>query len=206
MILVIDNYDSFTYNLVQMISTLTQEEILVKTNDDASLKQLHLLSPSAIILSPGPGKPDSAGLTKEIIKTYSGKIPILGICLGLQCIAEVFGGKVEHATSMKHGIVDVIHHNSSSLFHKLPPQFNAVRYHSLSVNLCASKELQAIAVAPSDQTIMAAKHISHTTIGLQFHPESYGTEYGSELIQNFLILKEEFNGTLNEVPYQTNQK
>ncbi|MCK8061415.1 MULTISPECIES: aminodeoxychorismate/anthranilate synthase component II [unclassified Fusibacter] len=194
MILVIDNYDSFTYNLVQMIRVLTSEELLVLKNDNPQLKNPQALTPSALVISPGPGRPESAGYTKDMIQSFSGRVPILGVCLGLQCIAEVFSGQVNPSPTIKHGVKDLVIHTGDALFSGLPHNFYAVRYHSLAVDVSKCVELQVLASAPSDNTVMAVKHVKHPTYGLQFHPESYGTDDGEVILKNFLRLKEAFSG------------
>ncbi|MCX7657432.1 MAG: bifunctional anthranilate synthase component II/anthranilate phosphoribosyltransferase [Oscillospiraceae bacterium] len=186
MILLIDNYDSFTYNLYQMIGEL-YEDILVKRNDEITIEEIKKLSPKAIIISPGPGFPADAGISVEAVREFSGKVPILGICLGHQAIAEAFGGKIIHAKAPVHGKASEVKINTSCpLFYDLASEITVARYHSLvadSVTLPSC--LSAIGTDELGQ-IMALKHKTHPTYGLQFHPESILTETGSKMLSNFL--------------------
>ncbi len=187
MILVIDNYDSFTYNLVQYIGELVEGTgIKVFRNDDITISDIDTLSPERIIISPGPGNPDNAGLSMDIVRSFYKDIPILGVCLGHQVIAQVFGGKVIGAQTLMHGKPSLINHCCTGLFEGICNPFQAVRYHSLSVdkeNFPCDLELSATA---DDGEIMALKHKEYPVWGVQFHPESILTENGKKIIANFL--------------------
>jgi anthranilate synthase/aminodeoxychorismate synthase-like glutamine amidotransferase len=183
MVLIIDNYDSFTYNLYQAIAALGQETEVVK-HDKITLKQIEELKPSHIVISPGPKQPKSSGISNEVIKHFYRSIPILGVCLGHQCIGEVFGSNIVHAKVVMHGKVDQIYHNSSSLFKSMPNPFNAARYNSLVID-CVPKNFEKLAWS-SDGSIMAIKHRDYELFGVQFHPESFMTPVGGIIIKEFL--------------------
>jgi anthranilate synthase/aminodeoxychorismate synthase-like glutamine amidotransferase len=186
-ILMIDNYDSFTWNLVQYLGELGNEPRVVR-NDEISVKDALAMAPDAIVISPGPGRPDDAGISKELIHEASGSIPILGVCLGHQCIGEVFGGKVVRAERLVHGKTSAVIHNGRGIFLDIDNPFQATRYHSL---LVAREDLppvlQLMAWTPENE-IMSIRHQSHETWGVQFHPESILTTHGKELLRNFLRL------------------
>ena len=186
-VLVIDNYDSFTYNLVQYLGELKQD-IKVFRNDEISLKEIKNLKPEYIVISPGPGRPDDAGICKDLIKLFAGKIPILGVCLGHQCIGEVFGGKVINAPELMHGKTSEIFHNGKSIFSGIANPFTATRYHSLIVDLKGLENtLLEVTAKTKDNLVMALEHKEFKNlIGVQFHPESILTKYGHELLINFL--------------------
>ena len=188
MLLVIDNYDSFTYNLVQYLGELGAE-MRVFLNDEVSLDEIeNELKPAKILISPGPGTPDDAGISLDVLKKFSGQIPILGVCLGHQAIAQVFGGKVVRAPEPVHGKPVEIRHDGKTIFAGLDQGFHAGRYHSLIVereSLPASLEISA---ASPDGLIMALRHKVQKTEGVQFHPESILTPEGKKLLQNFLNL------------------
>ncbi|MFE8702718.1 anthranilate synthase component II [Cytobacillus sp. FJAT-54145] len=187
MILLIDNYDSFTFNLYQYLGELG-EEIIVKRNDQISLDEIEQLNPSAIVLSPGPGRPENAGLCVEIIKHFYKKIPILGICLGHQAIGYAFGGRIEKAQKVMHGKVSNITHAGSHLFQYLSQPLEIMRYHSLVIEKGSLPGyFKVIAKSMDDQEIMAIKHERFPLYGLQFHPESVGTSTGKQMLQNFLM-------------------
>lgn len=187
MILLIDNYDSFTFNLYQYLGEIG-EEMIVFRNDQLSIEQVQKLNPKAILLSPGPGKPEDAGMCVEIIQTLYSKIPILGICLGHQAIGVAFGGIVKPAKNIKHGKTSFITHNGKGIFDNLPSPLEVMRYHSLAINKSSlPSELESIAISMDDQEIMAIKHIHYPVFGLQFHPESIGTPSGKQLLKNFLF-------------------
>ena len=184
MLLVVDNYDSFTYNLVQYLGELGHKPCVLR-NDKISLEDLRREPPSSIVISPGPGTPREAGLTLEIIKEFAGKTPILGVCLGHQAIGEAFGGKVVKAAVPMHGKVSSIYHSGEGIFTDIASPFSAVRYHSLI--LCEESlpvELR-ITARSEDGLIMAVSHKEYLMVGLQFHPESIMTEAGRNIIANF---------------------
>lgn len=189
-VLVIDNYDSFTYNLVQYLGELKQE-VLVYRNDEITIDEIKNIKPSHILISPGPGRPDNAGISKSIIKEFAGKIPILGVCLGHQCIGEVYGGKVTNAPELMHGKTSEIFHDGDSLFKELKNPFTATRYHSLIVDITSIENLPLRVTAKTkDNLIMALEHKNHKNlVGVQFHPESILTEFGHKMLSNFLALK-----------------
>jgi len=185
MILVIDNYDSFTYNLVQYMGELGGE-LKVYRNDRVSMDEINALSPGKIVISPGPGRPDDAGISKMVIEEYTGKVPILGVCLGHQSIAEVFGGKVVRCGRIMHGKVSSIHHNGTGIFREIPSPFTATRYHSLVVDPGTLKAPLELIAWTEENEVMGIKHQDHPVWGVQFHPESILTEEGKKLLKNFL--------------------
>lgn len=186
MILLIDNYDSFTYNLYQYFGELG-EEMKVIRNDQLSIEDINELKPEAIVLSPGPGRPENAGVCVEVIKNFYHSIPILGICLGHQAIGYAFGGTIERAQTIMHGKTSVISHEESDLFVNLPQQLEVMRYHSLVIKQqTLSDELVPLAISEEDHELMAIKHKQFPLYGLQFHPESVGTLYGKQILANFL--------------------
>ena len=186
MILLIDNYDSFTYNLYQAVGVMVSD-IKVVRNDEITVDEIEKLAPQAIIISPGPCTPDKAGISEEAIKRFSGRIPILGICLGHQAICEAFGGKIIRADKQLHGKqTSVLIDNKSPLFEELPSAIDVARYHSLIAERETLPECLKIIAAASDGTVMAVKHKEHTTYGMQFHPESILTPVGSQILANFL--------------------
>lgn len=183
MYLLIDNYDSFTYNLYQIFS----EEgirLLVKRNDAITVKEIKSLKPDKIIISPGPKTPKDAGISNDVIREFSANIPILGICLGHQCIAEVFGGKITRVSELVHGKTSTVHHNEKGIFKNVPNPFSGARYHSLkAIDLPDSLERTAWT---EDGIIMGLRHKELPVTGLQFHPESFLTEKGKTIIRNFI--------------------
>ncbi len=186
MTLMIDNFDSFTYNLVQAVAA-RGEEVVVRRNNAVDIGAVHALNPRAIIVSPGPGDPDDAGVSVEIIRHFAGRIPILGVCLGHQCLAYAFGGKIVPAKKVMHGKLSRISHDGTGLFEGLPAGFSAVRYHSLAVeeeSLPAS--LRVCARTEDDGEIMAITDDERALFGVQFHPESIATEYGEQLLMHFI--------------------
>lgn len=185
MILLIDNYDSFSYNLFQLVGTLNPD-IRVVRNDLLSVPEIEALSPEAVLLSPGPGRPADAGICEEAVQKLSGKIPILGVCLGHQAICEAFGGTVGYAKALMHGKSSLTKlAPSCPLFQDLPPEIPVARYHSLAAQEPLPLDLEAAAVA-EDGEIMALQHKTHPTFGLQFHPESILTPDGETILKNFL--------------------
>ncbi|MDQ6950795.1 MAG: aminodeoxychorismate/anthranilate synthase component II [Mariprofundales bacterium] len=183
-ILVIDNYDSFTYNLVQYLGELGQEP-LVYRNDKIDLAGIEALTPARILISPGPCTPDEAGISMAVIHHFSGKLPILGVCLGHQSIAQVFGGQVVRAPRLMHGKTSPIVHDGSGVFASLPSPFTATRYHSLIVAEPLPEILLRTAWTAEGE-LMGLRHRHHPTFGLQFHPESILTEHGHQMLKNFL--------------------
>jgi anthranilate synthase/aminodeoxychorismate synthase-like glutamine amidotransferase len=184
MILVIDNYDSFTFNLVQYLGELG-ELPEVHRNDRISLDDIAAMRPSHILISPGPCTPLEAGISVDTIRRFSGEIPILGVCLGHQSIAEAFGGKVVRAPRLMHGKTSPIHHDGSGIFADIPSPFTATRYHSLIVEEPLPDMLRRTAWTAEGE-LMGLAHIAHPTFGVQFHPESILTEYGHAMLKNFL--------------------
>ncbi|MBX9743098.1 MAG: aminodeoxychorismate/anthranilate synthase component II [Chthoniobacterales bacterium] len=183
--LVIDNYDSFTYNLVHYFGELGAQPV-VYHHDQISIEEIQRLAPKWLCISPGPGTPSEAGISKEVIRAFAGKIPILGVCLGHQCIAEVFGGKIVRATQLLHGKTSLIHHNGQDLFHGLPNPFSATRYHSLLVERSSFPECLEITAQTAEEEMMGLRHRTLPVWGVQFHPESILTTHGKELLKNFL--------------------
>ncbi|CEG27502.1 anthranilate synthase component II [Bacillus sp. B-jedd] len=196
MILLIDNYDSFTFNLYQYLGILGQKVVIFR-NDKISIKEIQKLDPTAIVLSPGPGGPGQAGICLSLVRELHGIYPILGICLGHQIIAKSFGGMVRKARSIRHGKISTISHNKSHLFEGLPEKINVMRYHSLSVGKSEfPNELMIDAESEDDGEVMAIHHHDFPVYGIQFHPESIGTEFGMQILANFL--KEAKRGNRHE--------
>ena len=184
MTLVIDNYDSFTFNLVQMVGAI-DSNIIVKRNDTFTLDEIKYLNPSKIIISPGPGKPNDAGLCKDVIKYLGKDIPILGVCLGHQAIGEAFGAKIRQSNDIFHGKISNITHFKDRLFNDIEEEFSAARYHSLIIDGSTLPNTLKKIAQLQDGTIMGVKHKVYPIIGIQFHPESYSTDCGSQIIKNF---------------------
>lgn len=185
MILIIDNYDSFTYNLVHLVARHT-DDYAVYRNDVLSIDEISALNPSHILISPGPGRPEDAGISEQIIRELGPTIPILGVCLGHQAIGNVFGGSVVYAPSLMHGKVSLIHHDGKGVFDGVPQDFVATRYHSLVVDeLSLPDDLEITARTP-DGVIMGLRHKQYPIEGIQFHPESILTIEGPKLIENWL--------------------
>ncbi|HNX80916.1 MAG TPA: aminodeoxychorismate/anthranilate synthase component II [Candidatus Omnitrophota bacterium] len=185
MLLMIDNYDSFTYNLVQYFSE-AGAQVEVYRNDAISIEKIKGLAPEKIVISPGPGRPENAGISCECIKTFAGKIPLLGVCLGHQAIGFVYGGRIVNAKTLMHGKTSRIFHNGTSIFHGLPNPFEATRYHSLLVERESfPSELEVIAWT-KEKEIMGLRHRTHAVWGVQFHPESILTKSGMQLLTQFL--------------------
>jgi anthranilate synthase/aminodeoxychorismate synthase-like glutamine amidotransferase len=189
MILVIDNYDSFTYNLVQYLGGLGVEPTVFR-NDEISIAKIRRLRPLKIVISPGPCTPREAGISNDVIREFSGQIPILGVCLGHQCIGAVFGGKVVVARRIMHGKTSLIHHDGKTIFRNLTNPFVATRYHSLLVERKHLPTVLEITAWTREGEIMGLKHRKHPTWGVQFHPESILTEEGMKLLRNFVMVKE----------------
>lgn len=185
MILVIDNYDSFTYNLVQYLGEMGAE-IDVRRNDAVSLEDIAQMAPDKILLSPGPGTPDDAGITLDVIRTFGPRIPIFGVCLGQQAIGQALGGKVVRAERLMHGKTSPITHNGEGVFAGLPSPFEATRYHSLIVERASLPSTLTITAQTEDGEIMGLKHTTWPLEGVQFHPESVLTTHGKQMLRNFL--------------------
>jgi anthranilate synthase/aminodeoxychorismate synthase-like glutamine amidotransferase len=189
MLLVIDNYDSFTYNLVQYFGELKAAPMVYR-NDRITLKKIRQLKPTQIVISPGPCTPKEAGISNEVIQTFSGTVPILGVCLGHQCIGYVFGGRVVRAKRIMHGKISEIFHNRRNLFQGLPSPFIATRYHSLLVEKRSFPRELEITAWTKQGEIMGIRHRRHATWGVQFHPESILTDHGKNILKNFLKLSQ----------------
>ena len=185
MLLMIDNYDSFTYNLVQYLGELGQH-VAVYRNDQITLNDIDALAPSHIVISPGPCTPNEAGISVELAEVYGGEIPILGVCLGHQSIAQAFGGRVIRAQNLMHGKTSMISHCEAGLFAGLPSPFQATRYHSLVVERSSLPECFEITATAEDGEIMALRHQRYPVVGVQFHPESILTQHGHRLLDNFI--------------------
>jgi anthranilate synthase component 2 len=189
MILLIDNYDSFSYNLYQYVGTINKDVRVIK-NDEMTIKEIEELNSSHLIISPGPGRPAVAGICEEAIKYFKGKIPILGICLGHQAICEVFGAKITYAKTLKHGKTSNIHiANGSPVFKGLSPVLRAARYHSLVADRATIPDELLVIAEDEESQVMGVKHQDCDLYGLQFHPESVLTKNGMTIIENFLNLK-----------------
>jgi anthranilate synthase component 2 len=184
----IDNYDSFTYNLVQYFAELG-EEVKVFRNDEISLEEIAKINPARICISPGPCSPAEAGISVATIQRYAGKIPILGVCLGHQAIGEAFGGKIIRAQKVMHGKTDDVYHNGAGVFKDLPNPFKVTRYHSLAIEKSSLPAVLEITATSSDGEIMGVRHKELAVEGVQFHPESILSEHGHALLKNFLQAK-----------------
>ncbi len=187
MLLLIDNYDSFTYNLFQYLSQLG-EEVWVVRNDQVSLGEIEARSPQRIVISPGPGTPERAGISNDVIRQFGNRLPILGVCLGHQCIGYSYGARVDRASKIMHGKSSLIHHNGKGVLSGLPNPFPAIRYHSLAVMRDALPECLEVSAWTSNGIIMGLRHRRFPVEGVQFHPESIMTEVGKDLLRNFLQL------------------
>ena len=185
MILIIDNYDSFTYNLVQYLGEMG-EELKVFRNDEISVAQIKRLRPSRIVISPGPGSPKDAGVSNEVIRVLGSKIPVLGVCLGHQCIGEVFGGKVSGAERLMHGKTSQIYHDGKGIFKNIDNPFVATRYHSLLVQKKGLPKDLEVTARTKEKEIMGLRHRKYPIFGVQFHPESILTKAGKDILKNFL--------------------
>lgn len=188
-LLMIDNYDSFTFNLVQYFIELGVPVQVVR-NDEVTLEEVENIAPDYIVISPGPCSPKEAGISRAIIAEFAGKIPILGVCLGHQCIADVFGGQVTRSHAVRHGKTSLVHHDGSGLFAGLPSPITVARYHSLQVaeeDLPEALTVNAWAMEEDRRVIMGIRHQAESVHGVQFHPESFLTEHGHEMLRNFLF-------------------
>ena len=188
MLLMIDNYDSFTYNLVQYFGELGSD-VKVFRNDEITLDQIAALSPSHLCISPGPCSPSQAGISIAAIQQFAGKVPILGVCLGHQAIGEAFGGDVVRAKQVMHGKVDTIHSKRRGVFQGLPASFQVTRYHSLAISKDTLPSCLEVTAVTDDEEIMGVRHKTLAVEGVQFHPESILSEYGHELLNNFLKMR-----------------
>ena len=184
-VLVIDNYDSFVYNLVQYLGELGAEP-LVHRCDELSLDEIAALDPDAVLISPGPGRPEDAGLSNAVIEQFAGERPVLGVCLGHQCIGQVYGGDVVRAPEIMHGKTSLIHHDGTGVFAGLPSPFEATRYHSLVVDRDSVPDELAVTAWTADGVVMGLRHRTLAVEGVQFHPESILTASGHDLLRNFL--------------------
>ena len=187
MLLILDNYDSFTYNLVQYFGELGCKPV-VRRNDAISVDEIAKLKPTHICISPGPGRPAEAGISEEVVRRFGSSVPLLGVCLGHQCIAEVFGGQVVQAERLMHGKTSEIHHDGSGVFAGLPSPFSATRYHSLIVAPETLPNELAVSAKTAEGEIMGLQHREFPLHGVQFHPESILTALGKKLLANFLTL------------------
>jgi anthranilate synthase/aminodeoxychorismate synthase-like glutamine amidotransferase len=185
MILLIDNYDSFTYNLYQYLSELG-EKVKVVRNDKISLENIKAMKPQRIVISPGPGRPEDAGISNEVILKFGKKIPILGVCLGHQCIGQAYGGVVDHAGEIKHGKTSLIYHDGKGVFKGVANPFPAVRYHSLAIKRSSLPECLEVSARTEKDIIMGVRHRQYKVEGVQFHPESIMTKVGKAILKNFL--------------------
>lgn len=185
MLLMIDNYDSFTYNIVQYLGELG-EDVRVYRNDEITIEQIEALNPDRICISPGPKAPAQAGISVEVLKHFAGKKPILGVCLGHQAIGEAFGGKVIRAKQVMHGKTSVIAHTGVGVFKDLPSPFTVIRYHSLAIERASLPSCLEVTAWTDDGEIMGVRHREYDIEGVQFHPESILSEHGHALLKNFL--------------------
>ncbi len=185
MLLLIDNYDSFTYNLFQYLSELGQE-VLVARNDKITIEEIEKLGPERIVVSPGPSTPLRAGISNEVIRHFGPKLPLLGVCLGHQCIGHVYGGTVGRAKAVMHGKSSLVHHKGEGVLAGLPNPFSAIRYHSLAVSPEGLPDCLEVTAWTDDGTVMGLRHRQHPVEGVQFHPESFMTPVGKDLLRNFL--------------------
>ena len=204
MILMIDNYDSFTYNIVQYLREM-DADLKVVRNDALTVDEVAALQPAAIIISPGPGNPDEAGISLALIKRFSGVIPILGVCLGHQSIGQAFGGKIIRAKRLMHGKVSEVTGDAKGVFAGIERPFKAMRYHSLAIEKASLPAELVITATSEDGEIMGVRHTSHATEGIQFHPESIMTPMGKKMLRNFLnsVQKEGEDGKV-KTPYLRN--
>lgn len=187
MVLIIDNYDSFTYNLVHIVAQHTEDYKVIR-NDALTVDEVRELNPDRILISPGPGRPADAGITKPVIEELGAKIPILGVCLGHQAIGEAFGGKVIHAPKLMHGKTSIINHDKKSVFKNIPDGFTATRYHSLTLDPNKIPDELEISARSDDDVIMGLRHRHYPIEGVQFHPESVLTTEGPNIVKNWLQL------------------
>ncbi len=190
MILIIDNYDSFTYNLVHIVAGVTEDYSVIR-NDDMTVEEIRELNPEKILISPGPGRPENAGITEEVIRKLGPEIPVLGVCLGHQAIGQVFGAKVVHAPSLMHGKTSDVYHDGKAVYKDVEDGFIATRYHSLALDPASVPEDQfEISARTKDGVIMGVRHREYPIEGIQFHPESILTVEGPKIVRNWLMQKQ----------------
>jgi anthranilate synthase/aminodeoxychorismate synthase-like glutamine amidotransferase len=192
MLLIIDNYDSFTYNLVQYFGELGAEPV-VKRNNEISVAEIEALAPEAVVISPGPCTPKEAGISNEVIATIGPKLPVLGVCLGHQCIGHVYGGAVVRAGRLMHGKTSPISHDSTGVFADLPSPFEATRYHSLIIDPPTMPDALVVNAHTAEGEIMGVRHKEYPIHGVQFHPESILTRHGKDLLKNFLRITSDYH-------------
>lgn len=185
MILIIDNYDSFVYNLAQYVGELGWEPEVYR-NDRITIEEIEKMAPSHVVISPGPGTPLQAGISNEVVQHFAGKIPLLGVCLGHQCIGHVYGGSIVRASLPVHGKTSLIHHDGKTIYHKVRNPFPATRYHSLVIRLESVPDCLEISARSEKGEIMGVRHKELVVEGVQFHPESILTEVGHDILRNFL--------------------
>lgn len=187
MILIIDNYDSFTYNLVHIVAAVIKEYRVIR-NDELTLDQIKELNPDKILISPGPGRPEKAGVTEEVVKMLGKTTPVLGVCLGHQAIGQVFGAKVVHAPSLMHGKTSLVNHDGKTVFDRVDEGFTATRYHSLALQPDSIPEELEVSARTDDDVVMGVRHKEYPIEGIQFHPESILTTEGPKIVKNWLKL------------------
>lgn len=192
MILIIDNYDSFTYNLVHIVAGVSEDYKVIR-NDELTVEEIRELNPSKILISPGPGRPEDAGVTEGVIRELGKDVPILGVCLGHQAIGNVFGAKVVHAPSLMHGKTSIVNHDGKTVFENIGEGFTATRYHSLTLQPDTIPDVLEVSARTPDDVIMGVRHKTYPIEGIQFHPESILTVEGPKIVQNWLKM------TLNKV-------
>ncbi len=192
MLLLIDNYDSFTYNLYQYLSELG-EAVKVARNDEITLDEIEKMKPERIVISPGPGRPEDAGISNEVILRFGERVPLLGVCLGHQCVGQAYGGKVVHAGEIKHGKTSSIHHDGRGVFKDIKSPLTAVRYHSLAVERKSLPDCLDISAVTENKIIMGVRHREYPVEGVQFHPESIMTGVGKDILRNFLNLGKNYD-------------
>ncbi|WP_441000547.1 anthranilate synthase component II [Fodinibius sp. SL11] len=190
MILIIDNYDSFTYNLVHIVAEYTDDYKVIR-NDELTVEEVKALDPDRILISPGPGRPADAGITEPLIEALGLQTPILGVCLGHQAIGEVFGGKIVHAPKLMHGKTSTISHDGKSVFQNIPDDFTATRYHSLVLDPDSIPDVLEVSAYSDDDVVMGLRHREYPLEGIQFHPESILTKEGPSIVRNWLDLEYE---------------
>ncbi|MDA8279618.1 MAG: aminodeoxychorismate/anthranilate synthase component II [Actinomycetota bacterium] len=198
-VLVVDNYDSFTYNLVQELGEIGAAPV-VRRNDEVDVAAVRVLAPDGIIISPGPGRPEDAGVSVDVVRELAGTVPILGVCLGHQCIGEVFGGSVVRAPVLMHGKTSDVHHDGRGVLRGLPDPFTATRYHSLVVDPPSVPDVLQVTAWTADGVIMGLRHRTMAVEGVQFHPESILTPSGPALLANFVAMAEAGSGVAAAAP------